>query len=153
VSLARTAVLAETPDAPWLPRGGRAEVIRAGRPAAPTALVRLLLHDGDRVFCIPREDSGRPDLPTRRTARGDSDGTATISDLAAATVGAGVPLSHLGYVRNTVVSAARGYAWPTPHAHFSVWTCARSPVIDGAWIPLASLTDRHWFPLAQDFLR
>ncbi|WP_170176913.1 hypothetical protein [Myceligenerans xiligouense] len=69
-------VLSCQSDAPWLPPGGRADVVvhEPHDPApGPVGLVRLLVTDpGDRVFCTPRTGD-RPgwDLPTAPVPDGD----------------------------------------------------------------------------------
>jgi hypothetical protein len=115
-----------THDAPWLPPGGRAEVIRLTTPPWPMAVVRLLLRDSDRVFCAPRQGTGRLDLPMLEAASDD-------------------------VVRNVVEAPADGYDWPAPVAHFGVWASDATPTTDGTWVRLDDdehrLRDRHWYPL------
>jgi hypothetical protein len=43
-------VIHMTPDAAWLPRHGRAEVVRRRTPPRPMSVVRLLLRQNDRVW-------------------------------------------------------------------------------------------------------
>ena len=141
-------IIQVTADASWLPDGGRAEVIRCAAPPRPLCVARLLLRRADLVFCIPRADGGRLDLPMRIVPEGDPGGTGTIRALADDLLGADAVVRFLGAVRNVVGAPAPGYAWPAPLAHFGVWTSASAPVGDGFWIDLADLQDRHWYPLA-----
>jgi hypothetical protein len=149
-------VIATTPNAPWLPPGGVADVVLGGPVLRPMGLVRLLLTDRDRVFCIPRDGSGKPDLPSARVGPDDLDGTddldgaAAIAELARRVVGAPVPLRYVGAVRNTVAVGADGYEWPTPVAAFGVWTTDAAPVVSGEWLRGGAgsmLAERHWYPL------
>ncbi len=53
-------------DAPWLPPGGRADVVRAEGVSCPepASLVRLLVERDDAVFCAPpgrHREAGPPD--------------------------------------------------------------------------------------------
>lgn len=147
-------VVRTTPDAPWLPPGSRAEVVRSSVAPSPACLVRLLLRRGDDVFCVPREQTGALDLPTRVVEASDPDGSATASRLALDVLGQAVPLVPVGFVRNVVVADAPGYGWPVPVAHFAVWEAADAPVVDGEWVEASSarslLAERHWFPLLSE---
>ncbi|MDT9592022.1 hypothetical protein RDV89_03020 [Nocardioides zeae] len=148
-----------TPDAPWLPTGGRADVVASDVPPAPTCLVRLLLRTGTSVFCVPRGGGGGLDLPTRTVPPDDPDGRRTASALARDLTGDDTGLRLVGFVRNTVPGeddpSDDGYPWPVPHAHFSVWTLDGGLGDDapsGAWCdigPGSSLASRHWFPLVD----
>ncbi|MBQ3357585.1 MAG: NUDIX hydrolase [Microbacterium sp.] len=141
-------VVRVTADAPWLPPGGRAEVVQREVPPSPMSMVRLLLRRGDEVFCVPRPETGKLDLPTRLTAANDLDGSIAIRALAAEVLGTEAGIAFVGAVRNVVERSGRDYPWPTPRAHFGVWASPDAPIIDGTWIDLATLTERHWHPLA-----
>ena len=136
-----------TTDAPWLPPGGRAEVVRRSTPPRPISMVRLLFRSSDEVFCVRREETGRLDLPTRRTDADDPDGSTTIRALAAEVVGPRAPLTFVGAVRNIVEHGVDDYPWPIPVAYFGVWTCTDTPTIDGTWVASPALRERHWYPL------
>ena len=146
-------VIHVTPDASWLPRRGRAEVIRRSTPPEPMSVVRLLLRQDDRVFCVPRQEDGRLDIPQRIVGADDPWGERAIADLADHVTGHRAPLQFAGAVRNVVDSVSEddgGYPWPTPHAHFGVWTSSAAPVIAGSWVAVgegSALHERHWFPL------
>ncbi|MFB2555590.1 NUDIX hydrolase [Herbiconiux liangxiaofengii] len=145
-------VIHVTPDAAWLPPGGRAEVIRRSTPPTPLCVVRLLLRQADRVFCIPRADTGRLDLPLRSVEPDDPGGMLGITSLAEQLTGDGSHLVFVGAVRNVVASPQDGYPWPTPHAHFGVWTSENPPIVEGTWVGITGgspLRDRHWFPLVR----
>lgn len=142
-----------THDAPWLPPGGRAEVVRRTTPPRPMSVVRLLLRDSDRVFCVPRQGTGRLDLPMLEAAHGDLDGTVTVRELTQRITGEHLGMQFIGAVRNVVEAPADGYDWPAPVAHFGVWASDATPMIDGTWVPLDDdghqLRDRHWYPLVN----
>lgn len=144
-------IIRVTPNAPWLPPGGLAEVIRCTAPHQPMAIVRLLLRRGHLVFCTPRPETGKLDLPMALTEAGDATGTAAIRALANHIVGPTAETHFLGAVRNTVDAPGPDYAWPVPVAHFGVWTSAGEPLVDGSWIPTgdrgSQLSSRHWYPL------
>ncbi|QJW36240.1 NUDIX hydrolase [Cellulosimicrobium protaetiae] len=148
---AREQVVRTVADAPWLPPGGRADVVRAegGSCPDPASLVRLLVERDDAVFCVPRDGTGRPDLPTTQVAPGET-GWGAARRLADDVLGTHRDLTVVGYVRNTV-RAGPGYPWPTPHAHFVVFGTGTAGVrVPGDWVPLAApgaLVDRHWWPL------
>lgn len=116
-------------------------------------LVRLLLRRGDEVFCVPRDDTGRLDLPTRVVASGDPAGMTAVAELAREILGKEAPLRFVGAVRNVVESAAPAYDWPVPLAHFGVWTADYAPTVAGDWLALfgegSVLRDRHWHPLMR----
>lgn len=145
-----------TPDAPWLPSGARAEVVRSSVAPRPACLVRLLLRRGSEVFCVPREQTAALDLPTRvvepsGVETSDPDGRATAELLAHDVLGQAAPLAPVGFVRNVVAEGVPGYAWPVPFAHFVIWETTGVPVVEGQWVdargPGSPLTERHWFPL------
>ncbi|PZF13934.1 NUDIX hydrolase [Curtobacterium sp. MCPF17_011] len=143
-------VIATTPDAPWLPPGGVADVVLGGPVLRPTGLVRLLLTDGERVFCTPRDGSGKADLPTARVDPDDLDGAVAIVELARRVVGGSQPIRYAGAVRNTVPQGTPGYEWPTPVTAFGVWTTDARPVVPGEWLDGGTgsvLRERHWYPL------
>lgn len=144
-------VVRSTPDAPWLPPGSRAEVVRSSTAPTPACLVRLLLRRGDEVFCVPRERTAALDLPTRVVDPADPDGRATAARLALDVLGQAASLVPVGFVRNVVPQDAPGYGWPVPLAHFVVWATTGVPVVEGEWVdargPRSLLADRHWFPL------
>lgn len=155
-------VLASTQDAPWLPPGGRADVVLASGgedPPEPTCLVRLLVvHDGG-VLVSPRRDGGGLDIPTRRVGGESPD--AALRTLAAETPAFAVESALLGYVRNVVATPADGYPWPVPEAHFAVWVsdleAGRGRRAHTArWLDRHEaeehLGERHWWPLAAAYL-
>ncbi|WP_435735986.1 hypothetical protein V5D56_14400 [Cellulosimicrobium sp. PMB13] len=147
--------LCSWPGAPWLPPGGRADVVLLDEDVAmpePTALVRLLIRDdAGRVFCVPRT-GGRPgwDLPTRTV--GDEGPGEALDGLVRTVLGRPHETTPLGFVRNTV-PAGTTYAWPAPVAHFAVHRVLGSarPRVDGTWFDAAAarehLGERHWWPL------
>ncbi|WP_098465240.1 NUDIX hydrolase [Isoptericola jiangsuensis] len=148
-------VVTSRPDAPWLPPGGRADVVLDpdGAPPAPTGLVRLLLRSGDDVFCVPRDGgTGRLDLPTCVVPDHDDGRTAALG-LARAVLGRDVVPTMVGYVRNEVLlpgAASGNYPWPAPVCHFTVWQATGTPHLPGTWLPTdaaSPLADRHWWPL------
>jgi len=143
-------VIQSTVDAPWLPPGGVADVVLGGPVLRPTGLVRLLLTDGDRVFCTRRDRSGKLDLPTARVGPGDPDGGIALAELARHVVGETGSLRYVGAVRNTVTVPTPEYEWPTPVAAFAVWTTDSVPVVPGEWLAGSAgsvLAERHWYPL------
>ncbi|ANC30213.1 hypothetical protein [Isoptericola dokdonensis] len=148
----RAAVLTSRPDAPWLPPGGRADVVLdpGGTAPAPTGLVRLLLRHGDEVFCVPRDDgTGRLDLPTRTVADA-GDGHATVTALARDVLALATEPQLVGYVRNVVAAPTPCFPWPTPDCHFTVWQADGAPQVSGTWLPAgpgSALSERHWWPL------
>lgn len=115
------------------------------------AVVRLLLRDADRVFCVTRQGTGRLDLPMLEAASDDADGTATARELAQRITGEHTGMHFIGAVRNVVEAPADGYDWPAPVAHFGVWASVATPMAHGAWVRLDDdehqLRDRHWYPL------
>jgi hypothetical protein len=140
-----------TLDAPWLPRGGRAEVIRSLVAPRPASIGRLLLQRNNTVFCVPRDGDGKLDLPTRKVPSSDPDGMATAGRLAFQVLGKRTHVTPIGFVRNVVRDPPSAYEWPVPFAHFTLWAAAGEPAVAGAWIgtggPVSALSDRHWFPL------
>ena len=155
-------VLASTQDAPWLPPGGRADVVLAGvgeDPPEPTCLVRLLVVRDGAVLVLPRGDGGGLDLPARRV--GDESPDAALRALAAETPALAAEPVLLGYVRNVVETPADGYPWPVPEAHFAVWVsdlgAGRGRRAQAArWLERHEveehLGERHWWPLATAYL-
>lgn len=113
--------------------------------------MRLLLRRGDDVFCVPREQTGALDLPTRVVEPSDLDGRVAAARLALDVLGRAVPLVPVGFVRNVVVQDTPDYGWPVPVAHFVVWEASGVPVVDGEWVAARGagslLAERHWFPL------
>ncbi|WP_239066156.1 NUDIX hydrolase [Microbacterium hibisci] len=146
-------ILAESAHPAWLPSGSRVEIVQRREPPQPMSLVRLLLRLGDDVFCVPRADSGKLDLPTRATAEGPADGSAAIAALSEAVTGSRVRPVFVGAVRNIVPDPPATYPWPAPCAHFGVWSTDEPPVVDGTWVDVGRgdslLRDRHWFPLVR----
>ncbi|ONI61825.1 hypothetical protein ALI44B_09545 [Leifsonia sp. ALI-44-B] len=145
-------VIHVTPDASWLPRHGRAEVVRRSIPPTPMCVARLLLRQADQIFCVPRSETGRLDLPMRVVEPNDPTGLIGITELAEQVTGHGTGLVFAGAVRNVVESRQDDYAWPTPHAHFGVWVSENMPTVEGAWVNISDdpqLRDRHWFPLVM----
>lgn len=146
--------LTSVPDAPWLPSGGRADVIVVGEEATlpdPTCLVRLLVTRRGSLLTVPRADGDGVDIPTSRVADGDV--AAVLRRLVVQTLGEEVPAHLLGYVRNEVLDPPDSYPWPSPRAHFCVWHCEapagaepRGTWLDRATAPLL-LSARHWWPL------
>ena len=149
-------MIRSTSDAPWLPSGGRAEVIRSLVAPKPASIVRLLLRRGNTVFCVRRDGVGKLDLPMRKVPPADQDGLATARQLAFHVFGKRTSVTPIGFVRNVVLDPAADYEWPVPFAHFTLWAADGEPVSAGTWISTgdskSSLSDRHWFPLieAQD---
>lgn len=144
-------------DAPWLPAGGRAEIVRSPIAPAPAGLVRLLLRDGDRIYCEPRSDSGKLDLPTDSVSVDDPDGRQAATALAQRVLGKPVNVTPIGFVRNVVPNGIPDYSWPTPVAYFTVWTTVELPSAVGTWID-TSVTDnpleaRHWWPIIDQLSR
>ena len=143
---------------PWLPAGGRAEVVRsAAEPPAPTAVVRLLVTSGDQLWVVPRPDGRGLDLPTAVVTGGVPE---ALAALRRGVPGGTTAPRPLGFVRNTVPDAPADYAWPAPVAHFAVWQCTAerqagatgsAPDPEGRWLDpdeaAAALGDRHWWPL------
>ena len=147
-------VVRTTPDAPWLPPGSRAEVVRSSVAPSPACLVRLLLRRGDEVFCVPREQTAALDLPTRVVDPPDLDGRVAAAQLALEVLGRDARLVPVGFVRNVVAQDTPDYGWPVPVAHFVVWEATGVPVVDGEWVEASSarslLAERHRFPLVSE---
>jgi hypothetical protein len=164
-------VLASTQDAPWLPPGGRADVVLAAAgedPPEPTCLVRLLVVRDGAVLVVARPDRGGLDLPTRRV--GDESPDEALRALASQTPVVAAETVLLGYVRNVVETPADGYLWPAPEAHFAVWVsdleagrgrraetaAATRRAQTARWLDRHEaeeyLGERHWWPLAAAYL-
>lgn len=142
-----------TSDASWLPPGSRAEVLRLTIPPQPLCAVRLLLHRADRVFCVPRSGTERLDLPTRFVGADDPAGATAVAALAQEVTAETSALRFVGAVRNVVESPTADYPWPTPHAHFGLWSSESDPLIEGSWVTVgrdSPLRTRHWYPLVAD---
>ena len=150
-------VVLAVPDAPWLPPGSRADVIRSRQDEAPTntVVVRLALRRGSDLFVVERADRGW-DLPSQ--AVGGALPLTALGDLVRELVGGAAPLAPtlVGYVRNTVPTPDADYPWPTPKACFSVYTddvATDLPAAAGRWLSLAAarseLGHRHWWPLME----
>jgi len=146
-----TTVIRSIPDAPWLPAGGLAEVVLADVAPRPASVVRLLAVRGETVFCLPRADSGRLDLPMRVVPDTDSDGRTTALRLARDLCGTRATVHCVGFVRNSVSPVEVDYPWPTPEANFTVWASDEQITREGSWVTAfteeSPLSDRHWFPL------
>ncbi|MFB7843069.1 hypothetical protein [Microbacterium sp. NPDC056052] len=141
----------------WLPAGSRVQWVTGAMPPSPMGLVRLLIRDGDRVFCVPRERNGKLDLPTREVGEADPTGLNAILALSLDITGSDEPPRWVGAVRNIVPDPSGDYRWPVPIAHFGVWQVDNAPRVDGQWLDAgaetSSLKERHWFPLiARDDL-
>ena len=149
-------VVSSVPDPPWLPEGGRADVVLAApgdEPPTPVGLVRLLVTGPHgRVFTVPRT-GGRPglDLPTAAVPVAASV-RGVLAGLVSDVLGRTAPTVQLGFVRNTVPPGTV-YEWPSPVAHFCVYRTVdpQSPVVDGTWLDrdtaAVHLAERHWWPL------
>ena len=147
-------VLQSTADAPWLPPGGRADVItsRQDNPPPNTVVVRLAV-TGARGLLVERRADGDLDLPSRPVAPGTAQ--QALGALVASALGSVGPVQPtlIGYVRNVVREPDDGYPWPTPFACFAVHALpfeGGRPVA-GEWIALEdsapALGHRHWWPL------
>ncbi len=116
--------------------------------------MRLLLRRGDDVFCVPREQTGALDLPTRVVDPSDLDGRVAAAQLALEVLGRDARLVPVGFVRNVVAEDVPDYGWPVPVAHFVVWEASGVPVVDGEWVEAhgagSPLAERHWFPLLSE---
>ena len=150
-------VVASFPDAPWLPPGGRADVVASQQddPPSPTVLVRLAVLADRRLFVVERAGRGL-DLPFRVVGDGSVGGT--LAALGSAVVGTpGTDPGLVGYVRNIVERPAADYAWPTPRACFAVYAVhLGEPAelgVPGRWVTHdeagSALSDRHWWPLLR----
>ncbi|WP_292723760.1 NUDIX hydrolase [Microbacterium sp. 13-71-7] len=143
--------MGEQGDPSWLPAGSRVQWVTGAVPPSPMGLVRLLIRDDDRVFCVPRERNGMLDLPTREVSEADPIGLKAILALSIDVTGSAEPPRWVGAVRNVVPDPSQDYGWPVPIAHFGVWQVENVPRIDGQWLDVkgetSSLKERHWFPL------
>ncbi|MFW5471459.1 DUF4031 domain-containing protein [Knoellia sp. CPCC 206435] len=147
-------VLQSTADAPWLPPGGRADVITSRQDDVPpnTVVVRLAV-TGPRGLLVERRPDGELDLPSRRVAPGTAE--QALRALVASALGSvgRVDPTLIGYVRNVVRQPDEGYPWPTPFACFAVHALAAngSAAPAGEWVRMqdgaARLGHRHWWPL------
>ncbi len=149
-------VLQSTAEAPWLPPGGRADVItsRQDTPPPNTVVVRLAV-TGPRGLLVQRRPDGDPDLPSRPV--GTQTPETALSGLVDSVVGEGgvgqsPPL--IGYVRNVVRDPDESYPWPTPFACFAIHalrTDRGGPHVVGEWIAprdnASQLSRRHWWPV------
>ncbi|NYI40265.1 hypothetical protein [Demequina lutea] len=144
-------VIAQLEHPPWLPPGSSAQIRRGGAAPRPMCLVRLLLRKDDLIFTLPRDDTGKLDLPTRRTEVHDLDGTEAITLLQQEVTGVVGNARFVGSVRNLVETPTDDYEWPTPIAHFGVWEAGVQPMVPGHWLnpeeAESPLRDRHWYPL------
>lgn len=150
-------VVMSTPEAPWLPAGGRADVIasRQDDPPPNTVLVRLAV-TGPAGLLVRRRADGGADLPTRAVGDG-SPATALrflVSDVTGSADGGRTDPRHIGYVRNVVRMPVADYAWPTPFACFAVHALSlheSERLASGEWIAVqdtaAELDRRHWWPI------
>jgi hypothetical protein len=149
-------VVMSTPDAPWLPPGGRADVIasRQDNPPPNTVVVRAVVHDAGALLVVERADGRGLDLPTRTVGDGQSAEEALgalCDELGVTARGA----TLLGYVRNVVKHPDATYPWPTPLACFALFAPAGGGLANpaGTWLPAesqkAELGERHWWPLVD----
>lgn len=148
-------VVRSTPDAPWLPPGGRADVVasRQAEPPVPTVVVRVAVRARGRLLVVERPGHGL-DLPFRPV--GEQSAGAALAELLGSVVGLPSPPARLlGYVRNTVARPSPGYPWPTPRACFTVFAMDMGPEagqrLPGVWLTdeeaVGALAERHWWPL------
>lgn len=144
-------IVGEQSSPAWLPAGSRVQWVTGTVPPSPMGLVRLLIRDGDRVFCVPRERNGKLDLPTREVGEADPTGLNAILALSIDITGSDEPPRWVGAVRNIVPDPPGDYRWPVPVAHFGVWQVENAPRVDGRWLDAGEeaspLKERHWFPL------
>lgn len=147
-------VVMSTPDAPWLPPGGRADVIasRQDNPPPNTVVVRAVVRDTRGMLVVERPDGQGLDLPVRTVAAGETAEDALralCEELGARPDEA----SLLGYVRNVVREPDAGYRWPVPSACFALFTVPSRDSTTGTWCPAerqeADLGKRHWWPLVD----
>lgn len=148
-------VVRSVPEAPWLPPGSRADVIRSRQddPPSTTVVVRLALWHGTDLLVMDRTDGRGPDLPSAPVAH-LSPGEA-LDRLHRVVTGAPAADLHLaGYVRNVVPVPEPDYPWPAPVASFAVWrrdvrSANGLPV--GRWLAQEEqedqLSGRHWWPI------
>ncbi len=153
-------VIASVRDAPWLPPGGRADVVssRQDDPPAPTVVVRLAVVSGARLLLVERPGRGL-DLPFREVDGGSV--AEAVNGLVQGVLGSrdGHP-RLVGYVRNRVEHPTPDYRWPTPRACFALYAVDVDPVVaqclSGQWLThdkaAPVLAERHWWPLLRDGL-
>ncbi len=154
-------VVRSTLDAPWLPAGGRADVIVSRQDDAPanTVVVRLALV-GNRGLLVVEHSDGGLDLPSRLLVHETPEhGVAQLSAELTGNAN-GSPAALIGYVRNTVRTPYGDYPWPTPQACFAVYlgeaAHSRAPAAPARWIgqeaAARQLSQRHWWPLLAERL-
>lgn len=147
-------VVMSTPDASWLPPGGRADVIasRQDNPPPNTVMVRAVVRGSRGLLVVERPDGRGLDLPSRAVAAGETAEDAfrgLYADLGVSADGA----SLLGYVRNVVRAPDADYPWPVPNACFALFAVLSRDSVAGSWCPAgrqeAELGKRHWWPLVD----
>lgn len=152
-------VVESTADAPWLPPGGRADVVasRQDDPPAGTVVVRLAVRRPGALLVVDRPGRGL-DLPHR--VLGGRSVELSLGELERGLLGAPRPGARLrGYVRNTVSRPTPDYPWPAPRACFAVYELvvdAEDVTRRGRWVEADEaaevLADRHWWPLYRGSL-
>ena len=158
-------LVAQVPEAPWLPPGSTAQVW-VGRDCVgyePTIIVRLLVtrsSDEGEQFFTTRSTKG-DDLPTLflGSAGQRLSPDAGLLALLEGTIGRRDATTRcIGFVRNVVASPDESYAHPTPHAHVPVFlvTNDATPTADGSWFTLdtarPTMQERHWWPVIEHYL-
>lgn len=151
-------LLQETPDAPWLPPGGCAQVWVGSDcdVPEPAVIVRLLLTRSrmgrTEFFCI--QTPRGLDLPTRVV--GSVPPLIALEQLVDETVGASAAsVGCVGFVRNVVAQATEDYTFPVPLAHVPVFEArgAVTPRVPGTWLGVDEATalvdQRHWWPIVR----
>ena len=123
-------VLSSRPDAPWLPPGGRADVVLAApraAPPAPICTVRLLVTRGQDLLTVVRGDGRGLDIPSVR-----ADGS---------------PEERL----QALIVAPPMLTSPCGTSRFAAGSEGR-----GRWLDVGEareeLQTRHWWPLAAHVL-